>query len=120
MNNIYPIVLFTVLFCLLALIIWTVFYEMHAFVHKKMTISYSTEWGYGTFDRFISEFNKKKWEHDPQYPKSYFDYGTDSEIHASIVRFDGKGMVLKGSDFRKFKKFLRINRFDNLPKDIWS
>jgi hypothetical protein len=102
------------------MVIVNAYLDTESKVHKEMTINHSDVWGYGTFDQFMKEFHKKKWEHTSRWPQSYFDRGTKSEIHASIIRFDGKGMVLKLSEYNKVREFLKVNRVSGYRKGIWS
>lgn len=63
-------------------------------VHLEMTRTYVKSLARGSFKDFVQEYYSHKWTISPDYPYSRFDRDTDSEIHASIVRFDGKGMLL--------------------------
>jgi hypothetical protein len=74
-------------------------------VHKSMVIAERVEWDYGTFDRFLVEFNKKKWWKNPSYPESFFgvgEFGKDY-VHAGIIKFDGQGMIL---DYISYIRYL--------------
>lgn len=96
-------------------------------VHKSMTSEYSEIWGYGTFDRFKKEFESRVWRQDTMFKGSYFgernDYrmGTGSQIHADIIRFDGKGMVLRHIHYFRYLMYMRskmpprVNR-----KKLWQ
>ena len=92
-----------------------------------MTIRYSDSWDYGTFGQFTKEFSSRKWERDIKWPDSFFaswkDLNYESLIHAEVVNFSGKGMVLKLRDYRKFKSFLRKNSLadkGSRNKGIWN
>jgi hypothetical protein len=85
--------------------------------HRNMTIEYSDSWGYGTFKQFKMAFDILDWERDKGQPESYFGKGSDSyenKIHASIIKFSGKGMVLYPWSYIKFSLWLKKN---SLKKD---
>jgi hypothetical protein len=63
-------------------------------VHRDQTIDFSRVWGYGSRAQFEEQFNSIQWERERLYPESLFDRSTDSEIHASIIRFRDHGMVI--------------------------
>lgn len=45
----------------------------------------------------------------------------DSKIHASIIKFNGKGMLLPIWDFPKYLLFLHRNRLSTNPMDdLWK
>ena len=92
-----------------------------ALVHKDMTISSTKMWDYGTFELFKTEFKKRQWD-SRGWSTSLFDYSTDSCIHADIIKFNGKGMVLKRKDYIKFKKFMQEQtEYNNLRKvGLWK
>lgn len=87
--------------------------------HAEMTRTNSDGWGYGTRAQFWQQFHRHKWERGRDWPKSWFDYSTDSEIHASIIRFDGKGMVLRPWDYWRVTRALKRMRSDGAPV-VWS
>lgn len=69
-------------------------------VHRAMTIEKTSQWGHGTRSEFWREFDSHAWEPvDDAFADSWFERSTESKIHASIVAFDGKGMVLGPLDF---------------------
>lgn len=95
--------------------------------HKSMTVDHSIEWNYGTFEKFMQEFNMREWKRSDNYDESFFgefDYKKSrfpSQIHASIICFDDKGMVLRGKDWKKFKQFLADNKLGGrLNKGLWG
>jgi hypothetical protein len=80
-------------------------------VHKSMVVDSCEQWDYGTFDQFTEQFNKTKWEAPvPMWTRSFFNYSSDSKIHAGIIRFNGKGMVLGPFDYLKFQRFLEKHK----------
>lgn len=67
--------------------------------HVAMTTEHSLKSGRGNRHLFWHHFAEHDWERRPHASTSYFDGSTDSEIHASIFRFDGVGMVLGLIDY---------------------
>lgn len=85
--------------------------------HKKMTTDKTKQWGYGNFETFKREFEKIEWEEVDIWEDSFFDYSTNSKIHASIFQFNGIGMVIsRPTDYRKVMKFLDEKIKERLPK----
>lgn len=84
-----------------------IFYTIHWSVHKTMTKNRTKNWGYGTFDNFKKEFHKYKWNATSDWPNSLFDYSTDSQIHASIYKFSGNGMVMRWRDYWRATLYYR-------------
>ena len=76
-------------------------------VHKGMVKNEKVPWDYVSFDTFLKEFEKIDWDIDSKYPKSRFDNKNyrKNHIHAGIILFDGKGMVIKFWDMLKFMRF---------------
>jgi len=89
--------------------------------HKEMTTRHTHKWDYGTFETFKQEFAKRKWNHEG-WPKSLFDYSTKSQIHASIIQFNDKGMVLSWPDYLRFQKFIKTYYKPNAnqEKGLWD
>lgn len=94
--------------------------------HKNMTKSFSQKHGKINFKRFVEEFNKNKynWKYDPNHKTSLFDYNTNSEIHASIIKFNDIGMIMRTPwDYwmTKFyiKKYIKEN-FDTNQNYNWK
>lgn len=76
-------------------------------VHMEMTKENSKVCGKGNYKKFIEEFEKINWIEGTLYKNSYFDYGSDSEIHANIFRFNGIGMIMKTPwDYWIVRKYL--------------
>ena len=78
--------------------------------HRSMTRRYSDKLAYGTFSDFLREMASHNWERDPRFPTSFFDSKTDSEVHASVVRFDGVGMILSPLDWLRVCRYLGKNQ----------
>lgn len=94
--------------------------------HHYMTKCGCTQCAYGTFEQFLAEFNKREWERDKNNPESFFGkdqvYPRPDHIHASIIRFSGVGMLLRGEDYKKFVKWEKEHslerREDAIP--LWE
>lgn len=82
-----------------------IFYSILFSVHKAQTRENSKEWGYGSFKVFFENFKKIEWEYKDSWSSSRFSYPTDSKIHAGIIKFNGKGMVISYFSYWKFLWF---------------
>ena len=94
-------------------------------VHRSQVLDEGVGWGYGNFEDFIREFNKRQWEKDGTYKKSFFGVGDRhglDHIHASIIKFDGKGMILDPISYLFFKIWEHQNRRSKalFVKDLWK
>jgi hypothetical protein len=69
--------------------------------HKDMVRTSTRQYGYGTFEDFKREFAKRKWIYRSLWRDSLFgsddSYDCGNKLHASIIEFDGKGMMIKNS-----------------------
>lgn len=67
-------------------------------VHKSMTQDSCSSWDFGSYNDFKREFLAIQygagWDDCRYFKRSYFCRKQDSEIHASIIKFRGVGMVL--------------------------
>lgn len=101
-------VLFVALFLLINLINWDVYHS----THKIMVADNCKKHGRSNFKRFIEEFNKVEWYRDSSFPESFFaKTNVDTEIHASIIKFNGNGMTLDYISFVRFQFWLRKNKY---------
>ena len=76
--------------------------------HKYMTITFSKKWDYGSYERFIKEFESVNWQgYDSSHPNSFFK-GPTTQVHASVIQFDGNGMVLPFLDYIRFCYYMRL------------
>ena len=93
-------------------------------VHKSMTLDHCTSWDYSTFGQFKKEFYNQKWEpYKGSFESSFFCRETDSKIHADLIRFNGKGMVLKHIHYLRYVFFMRFtaNRLlNNRKRCLWA
>ena len=78
--------------------------------HISQTKYYTNKYGYASFSTFKKEFNKEDWCKDKNNPNSFF-VSFNTEIHASIIQFKGKGMLLYPWSYLAFLFFIkrRIN-----------
>lgn len=86
----------------LAVIILAVIYFIYSVTigiewctHKDMVKTCTSAYGYGTYEDFKREFAKIDWKHNAMFTNSLFDHSNDSKCHASIIQFNGKGMIIK-------------------------
>lgn len=77
---------------------------VHWSTHKSMTIESTTSYSRGTFKQFLKKFYDTEWQRDKNWEESFFNNLTPNKtrIHASIISFDGHGMVL---DFISYIKY---------------
>lgn len=77
--------------------------------HLDMTISESKHFKYGNYSKFIQQFESyTKWIPDYNH-KSFFGLGTEHSsfyIHASIFKFNDKGMLLRPISYFKVKWYI--------------
>lgn len=79
-------------------------------LHKHQVKTFTDVWDYGTYDKFVELFNKTDWdEMNYSFPNSYFTKTfvfPESKVHASIIKFVGKGMILGPIDYYRFSIFM--------------
>lgn len=98
------------------------------FSHYVMTKSNAKAWGFGTYKKFLSEFSKKEWERDVNYSWSFFGKNWSGVrrldyIHACIIKFDDKGMVLNPLSYLLVIAFLfkhRVHGPKTYEKGLWE
>lgn len=101
-----------------AVLFYALMFGVNGSVHKQMTIENSAKgWGYGTETDFWREFSKHKWSGLSSFPHSFFG-GPDTEIHASVIQFNGRGMVLNPIAFWRVSR--KLKRRYNRPTVCWS
>lgn len=64
------------------------------------------EWNYGTFNDFKRKFNERKWYYKEPFKYSLFNEDGD-KYHASIIKFDGCGMILNPIDFWRAERYVK-------------
>jgi hypothetical protein len=63
-------------------------------VHITMVKGEGCEYGWGTYEQFKREFDKCNW-HNGSYGEALVDYDKGGYIHASIYKFNNKGMIMR-------------------------
>lgn len=109
------LMLFGILICLIWITVeWS--------THREMTRNHADKLAYGNFQDFMREFGRHTWEpRTSHFPDSFFDRQTNSEIHASIVRFNGVGMLLSPLGWFRVTRFLKANKIKHSPVEKkWS
>lgn len=76
--------------------------------HLMQVNTFSRISGWGSFKDFKREYYSRKWGRDPSYRFSHFC--GSSEIHSSIIRFDGVGMKLNIISYIRFSIWVFRNR----------
>lgn len=73
-------------------------------------------YGYADYDKFVKYFDKVVWSHEKMFPESLFDYLGGNKFHASIIQFDGIGMVMKSPfDFMKARAHVKSYIKEHFP-----
>lgn len=64
--------------------------------HREMTKDYTSQYGVGSYKDFVRQFKKVKWTRSRYNIKSsiFSEDQTDS-YHASVIKFNGRGMIIK-------------------------
>lgn len=86
------VVIFIVMF--VAFMFYIFFFRIDWETHIEMTEKQGVDYGWGSFADFKREFDKYEWD-SRGWKESGWDRENNSEFHASIVVFNGKGMLLK-------------------------
>ena len=87
-------------------------------VHKDMVIDSCDNYTHGTLKEFYKEFHKYDWKKTREFSDSYFGVGsTKTRIHASIISFNGYGIVLDPISFMILEYRLRFNKMPPLKKE---
>lgn len=74
--------------------------------HKAMVKKSCRVYGKGNFELFKKLFEEINPALDTIF-ESYFDIKTKTKIHASIIQFNGVGMILGFTDWLKFQKYIK-------------
>lgn len=64
-------------------------------VHRTMVKNSTNSYGEAGYDKFLEEFHKVDWVNDSTFSESLFSRDHNDKIHASIIMFNGKGMMMK-------------------------
>jgi hypothetical protein len=79
-------------------------------VHISMVKGEDCDYGKGDFKAFKREFDKYNWSNDGFFENSLFDYHNGSKLHASIYKFNHKGMIMN-NPIEYFKSVIHIRRY---------
>lgn len=104
-----------------------IFFFISWSIHRSMTVDEGPQWGYGTYRQFLVQYDRQDWEDVSKWGNwsdSLFCHETGSKIHASIIKFNGKGMVLTPRAWLHFLIFVvpaikRHNQGNRIKVD-WS
>jgi len=92
------------------------------FIHLHMNKIEHLPIGWGNFDTFMREFNKYNcWETKKAWYGSFFGEGSDYwkyEIHADIIKFNGRCMKLDLISYLKFKLWSNKEWRKRNPKQV--
>ncbi len=100
---------------IVALIMFIVFWTTHI----SQVREYTDKWGKGSYKTFIREFKKYEWERCDIHPKSFFCGSSDSsQVHADIIQFEGKGMILDPWSYLRFCIFINRNSHKKKSKQV--
>lgn len=104
-------------------------YFMAWIVHYTMCTDACSQYEYATFKQFMNTFNECEgsFKYDKSFPNSIFiekqnnKYKDECFIHASIIKFDNKGMIIKPYEYWKFLLWKHQYLKDYKPNKIdWS
>lgn len=84
-----------ILIIAIVFIFFLIKYSIDWLVHRDMTTDNCKKWGYGSYKQFLIQYNKIQWEpNDMTYNCAKFSNYPHSQIHAGIIKFNDKGMVI--------------------------
>lgn len=94
-------------------------------VHISMVKENGKAYGWASYKRFVEEFDKVDWKPDELFSGSLFskeNYSHKDKIHANIIQFNNKGMIIYDPFsylLTKFyiKKWIKQNRPINKVKE---
>lgn len=110
-----------VVFTGFALAMAFIFFCISWTVHRDMVKTTCKQWDYADFNAFVIEFEETEWEKQVRDNESLFNRNEQSQIHASIIKFRGKGMVLYPWSWFRFKLFERKHVYKQTRvKGIWD
>lgn len=87
-------------------------------VHKDMVISSCDTYTHGTIKEFYIQFYKYDWSRSEDFSHSLFGVSSPkTEVHASIISFEGKGIILDPISFLILGYKLRFNKMPPLKRE---
>ena len=63
-------------------------------VHRSMVRENNSSYGKTDHKKFVEEFNKVEWIYKESFKDSLFSIDNKDQVHASIIEFNGKGMII--------------------------
>ena len=87
--------------------------------HIEMVKDNVSTYTKGTYNDFIYQMSIHKWERKSTQPKSFFGVGKEyykNKVHASIIMFDGVGMIFNIYDWLLVKKYLHTHGSKEVKK----
>lgn len=91
--------------------------------HIDQVKQFTKPYGKASYNAFVEEFEKHSWQQSNVFKNSLFDYPNNSEIHASIIKFNGVGMIMK-SPIEYWKMWYYMRQYfknKNIVKEyIWE
>jgi hypothetical protein len=82
-------------FLIAVFFVWLIFSMIIWGVHISMIRNDGCAYGWATYSKFKREFNKYTWNFDYIFTDSLFNYPEGGYLHASIYRFNNKGMIMR-------------------------
>jgi hypothetical protein len=87
-------------------------------IHIIVTISNNTPYGWSNYNTFVKEFDKYNWDNEKWHAHSLWDRKNACQLHAGLITFNGKGMILKTPiDYTKkilfVRKYFKKNNIGN-------
>jgi len=104
----------------------SIFIFSHWATHREMTTHNCEYWNYANFPTFLREFSSRKWQYKKEWRYSFFSEKGDrnDHIHADIIKFDGKGMVLYPWSFLRFmvwrKDYVKDMGAFGRDRELWT
>ena len=108
---------------LFILIIGSIILLLDYSIHVSMTKEHSNKFGKANYNIFIQEFNKYEWD-TKSWSGSLFNHPSNSQIHASIIKFNGIGMIMK-NPVEYLKMIIYVYKYvknanDNKTSYVWK
>jgi len=81
-------------------------------VHISQNKAQNAPYGYASFACFLREYKKREWERCAEYRRSHFtEKWKDGYIHASIIIFDNKAMIMNYWSYYPYSFWILFNLY---------
>jgi len=119
---------FFIIFPVLMIVLGLLLISIEWSVHVDMVKGRGAQYGRANYKKFVEEFQKVEWERDIYFNNSLFGSdsisGTIDEYHANIIKFNGKGMIIKDPISYLLvkiyvKRYIKQNFEDNRKISEW-